>query len=140
MLKYGVTACLSTRYHTKQVGKFEDVNRGFMRILERNRGRKSCSSVGKLDDALWAFRKRYKDTWVYWYKLVYGGLFLTDRGEMGQAVWGLIQALRGRHPIDISSSNISVFVEEDFPDCEDLSTRVSHPQLSFGNPVTNLFD
>nr|GEW01987.1 reverse transcriptase domain-containing protein [Tanacetum cinerariifolium] len=55
MLKYGVTHCLATAYHTQTSGQVEASNRGLKRILESTIGENRASWSNKLDDALWAF-------------------------------------------------------------------------------------
>nr|GEX36571.1 reverse transcriptase domain-containing protein [Tanacetum cinerariifolium] len=60
MLKFDVTHRLATLYHPQTSGQVEVSNRGLKRILERIVGENHASWLGKLDDALWAFRTAYK--------------------------------------------------------------------------------
>nr|GEU35610.1 reverse transcriptase domain-containing protein [Tanacetum cinerariifolium] len=60
MLKYGVTHHLSTAYHLQMSGQVEVLNRGLKHILERTVGENQASWSDKLDDALWAFRTKFK--------------------------------------------------------------------------------
>nr|GEZ02164.1 reverse transcriptase domain-containing protein [Tanacetum cinerariifolium] len=60
MLKYGVTHCLATMYHTQTSGQKEVSNHGLKRILERTVGENHASWSDKLDNALWAFRTSFK--------------------------------------------------------------------------------
>nr|GEV55166.1 reverse transcriptase domain-containing protein [Tanacetum cinerariifolium] len=73
MLKYGVTYRLSTTYHPQTSRQVEVSNRGLKRILERTVGENRASLSNKLDDALWAFRTKFKTPIECTpYKLVYG--------------------------------------------------------------------
>nr|GEY50254.1 reverse transcriptase domain-containing protein [Tanacetum cinerariifolium] len=57
MLKYSVTHCLATAYHSQTSGQLEVSNRGLKRILKRIVGGNRASWSKKLNDAIWAFRK-----------------------------------------------------------------------------------
>nr|GEV48442.1 reverse transcriptase domain-containing protein [Tanacetum cinerariifolium] len=73
MLKYGVTHRLAIAYHPQTGEKVEVSNHGLKRILERIVGENCASWLGKLDDALWAFRTPFKTPiGCTPYKLVYG--------------------------------------------------------------------
>nr|GEW70249.1 reverse transcriptase domain-containing protein [Tanacetum cinerariifolium] len=60
MLKYGITYRLATAYHPQTSGQVEVSNCGLKRILERTVGKNRTFWLGKLDDALWAFRTAFK--------------------------------------------------------------------------------
>nr|GEY64575.1 reverse transcriptase domain-containing protein [Tanacetum cinerariifolium] len=93
MLKYGVTQHLSTAYHPQTSGQVEVLNRGLKRILERTIGENHASWLGKLDDALWAFRIAYKTPiGCTPYKLMYGKACHLPIELEHKAYWALKQA------------------------------------------------
>ncbi|GJX35203.1 reverse transcriptase domain-containing protein [Tanacetum coccineum] len=136
MLKYGVTHRLSTAYHPQTSGQVEVSNRGLKRILERTVGENRASWSDKLDDALWAFRTAYKTPiGCTPYKLVYGKACHLPIELEHKAYWALkhtnfdVQTAgestkpNGLGIARIVKTLVLVFL-----------SRVSHPQLHFGNP------
>nr|GEU92073.1 reverse transcriptase domain-containing protein [Tanacetum cinerariifolium] len=126
MLKYGVTHRLSTAYHPQTSRQVEVSNRGLKRILERTIGENRASWSDKLDDALWAFRTAYKTPiGCTPYKLVYGKACHLPIELEHKAYWALKQAnFDLTNYLDCGVSRALSF----------SFTRVSHPQLQFGNP------
>ncbi|GJR18788.1 reverse transcriptase domain-containing protein [Tanacetum coccineum] len=93
MLKYGVTHCLATAYHSQTSGQVEVSNRGLKRILERTVGENRASWSDKLDDVLWAFRTTFKTPiGCTPYKLVYGKACHLPIELEHKAYWALKHA------------------------------------------------
>ncbi|GJS83215.1 reverse transcriptase domain-containing protein [Tanacetum coccineum] len=147
---------LSTAYHPpNQVGQVEYQIGGLKRILERTVGENRAYWSDKLDDALWAFRTTYKTPiGCTPYKLVYGKACHLPIEDVPQLVSPGISSVphgpyNSRNGSSIATLNKRFVggtpcLSVDFPDCEDSRagssalhhTRVSHPQLHFGNPIS----
>ncbi|GJR35430.1 reverse transcriptase domain-containing protein [Tanacetum coccineum] len=143
MLKYGVTHRLSTAYHPQTSGQVEVSNRGLKRILERTVGENRASWSDKLDDALWAFSTVQNTHRVYSIQAsVREGMKvqLNELNELRNEAYenSLIYKEKTKRIHDSKIKN-RVF-NVGLPDVRNplvlvFLSRVSHPQLHFGNPL-----
>ncbi|GJR70651.1 reverse transcriptase domain-containing protein [Tanacetum coccineum] len=126
-------------YHTthKQVARDEVSNRGLKRILERTVGENRASWSDKLDDALWAFRTAYKTPIGC---TPYKKVQLNELNELRDQAYenSLIYKEKTKRIHDglrLKNWAFSRWISRIVKTLVlAVSTRVSHPQLHFGNP------
>ncbi|GJV68391.1 reverse transcriptase domain-containing protein [Tanacetum coccineum] len=133
MLKYGVTHRLSTAYHPQTSGQVEVSNRGLKRrILEEDRGAKIVPlGSDKLMNALWLLH-RYKTPIGLLHSKLVTGRHVIFRSSSSTKLTGPLSI-----PTLISKPGIARIVKTLVLSVLGLHpTKVSHPQLHFGNPVS----